>query len=513
MKEKCISKQAMVWLGGATLLTFLTGGDTPVELAVWLSPVFWLRFFWMSRPLKGFLFAFPCMFLAGFLSSMGMSPLPIPVFIFSTIIGAAILLLPYLLERLLATKLPGGIRTLLLPALVVAVFFLLFLVGGFGTWGSPAYSIRDLVWLQLTSVTGVWGLTFLIYWTASVINEVGWMHRSIKENQGLLISFVVILIVIYGYGVLRLQASKPIEHTVRVAGITPTPANRDALLNAATALLSRNHITGSQIREMRVVFDRLFKDLMNRSIKVAQSGVDIVVWSEGAAAILASDEERYLRQARSTAKEHGIYLGLAVVVVMDNNIADLHKNPQPFIKNKLIFILPDGNIAWEHMKATLVPGPEAIITIPGDGILKTVNVPVVPVGSVTGAICYELDFPQLIRQAGRSGSSLLLAPANDWPAIKHMHATMARTRAIENGLAVIRPTSGGISIAVDPYGRIVSQVDYFQSRGGALVALLPVKPVATLYSSFGDLFAWIVLIGTAFLLVGGMIRYKRQGKL
>jgi hypothetical protein len=56
-------------------------------------------------------------------------------------------------------------------------------------------------------------------------------------------------------------------------------------------------------------------------------------------------------------------------------------------------------------------------------------------------------------------------------------------------------------------------VDYFQSRGGALVALLPVKPVATLYSSLGDLFAWIVLIGTPFLLIGGMIRYKRQSKL
>ena len=237
----------------------------------------------------------------------------------------------------------------------------------------------------------------------------------------------------------------------------------------------------------------------------------MVVWSEGAAVIFAGDEERYIRQACLAAKEHGIYLGLAVGVLMDNMV-DLYKDSQPFIKNKLIFILPDGNIAWEHMKATLVPGPEAIITIAGDGILKTVNVPVVPIGSVTGAICYEMDFPQLIRQAGRSGSSLLLAPANDWPAIKHMHAMMARTRAIENGLAVIRPTSGGISIAVDPYGRMVSQVDYYQSRGGALDAVLPVKSVSTLYSSLGDFFAWMVLIGTLFLLIAGMIRSKRQKK-
>ncbi|MFC2146668.1 hypothetical protein ACFLRT_04825 [Acidobacteriota bacterium] len=55
-------------------------------------------------------------------------------------------------------------------------------------------------------------------------------------------------------------------------------------------------------------------------------------------------------------------------------------------------------------------------------------------------------------------------------------------------------------------------MDYFQSRGGALLALLPVKPVSTLYSSPADLFAWTVLIGTAFLLIGGMIGYKRQSK-
>ncbi len=35
----------------------------------------------------------------------------------------------------------------------------------------------------------------------------------------------------------------------------------------------------------------------------------------------------------------------------------------------------DGNIAWEHMKAALVPGFEAMTNIPGDGILKTADLP------------------------------------------------------------------------------------------------------------------------------------------
>jgi len=511
MNEKSKTIQTIMWLGLATILSFLAGGDTPVELAVWLSPVFLLRFFRMSKPLKGFLMAIPCLTLASVLSSKGMSLAPMSVFIVTRLIASIIDLLPFLLDRLLSPRMRGGMKTLLLPGFVVIFDFLVSLVSGLGTWGIRAYGVQDLVWLQLASVTGIWGITFLIYWTASVIDQAWENWNSIKKIRKLLISFVVILTVVYAYGALRLHKTGPGEHTVRVAGITPIPVQREIVRNTIGLMLMKNSITETQARYVRSLMDHLFQDLLNRSIKMAKSGVEIVAWSEGAARIFAADENRYLQQACSAAKENGIYLGLAVIVLEDDAPV-LFKKSQPFFKNKLIFILPDGNIAWEHMKATLVPGLEDKITIAGDGILKTANVPVIPVGPVTGAICYELDFPQLIRQAGKSGSSLLLAPSNDWAGVKHMHAAMARMRAIENGLAVFRPTGQGISIAVDPYGRIVSQVDYFQGKSDSIAAVLPVKPVSTLYSSIGDLFAWLVLIGTLIVFISGLIRYKNKAK-
>lgn len=507
MKEKSKTVQTIMWLVLAVILSFLADGDTPVEMAVWLSPVFLLRFFRMSKPLKGFLIAIPCLTLASVLSSRGMTLAPMSVFIVTRLIASVIDLLPFLLDRVLASKMPGGLKTLLLPGFVVAFDFLVSLGSGLGTWGIQAYGVQDMVWLQLASVTGIWGITFLIYWTASVINEAWENWKSIKEIRKLLISLVVVLTVIYGYGVLRLHETRPVEHSISVAGVTPTPPQREMVRNAVGLMLMKDSITETQARQVRSLMDQLFQDLMNRSIKMAKSGVEIVVWSEGAARIFAADEDQYLSQACSAAKENGIYLGLAVIVLKDD-APFLYKKAQPFFKNKLIFIFPDGNIAWEHMKATLVPGLEDKITIPGDGILKTATAPVIPTGPVTGAICYELDFPQLFRQAGKSGSSLLLAPSNDWAEVKHMHAAMARLRAIENGLAVFRPTSQGISIAVDPYGRIVSQVDYFQGKGGPIAAVLPLESVSTLYSSIGDLFAWLVLIGTLILFIGGLIRYK-----
>jgi len=502
VNEKRKSMLAILWLVLAAVLAFLGRGDTPIELAVWLSPVFLLRYFSNTRPLWGFLTALPCMALAVFFSSQGMTPFPLAMVIVLTIISTAVGLLPYLLHRLLAPKLPAGIKTLLFPAGFVTIMFLFFLGGSSGTWGNQAYGVQDLILLQLVSVTGIWGITFLIYWTAAVINQVWWSRDKIEENRSLLISFVVVLIVVCGYGVLRLHYMKPIEKTVRIAGITPTQTQRVAV----GSMLFKNPIRETDIQKMRPLMDQLFLDLVEQSVKVAKSGVEMVVWSEGAAIIFAGDEERYLQRARSAAKEQGIYLGLAVIVLMDN-IADLKRQSKPFFKNKFIFILPDGTTAWEHMKAMLVPGLEAPFTIPGDGILKTMDV---PIGRVTGAICYEMDFPQLIRQAGKSGSSLLLAPSNDWAAIKHTHAAMARFRAIENGLALFRPTRRGISTAVDPYGRIVSQVDYFQSKGTPPVAVLPVQSVPTLYSFIGDLFAWLVLLGTLFLLVFAIIRHKRR---
>ena len=38
---------------------------------------------------------------------------------------------------------------------------------------------------------------------------------------------------------------------------------------------------------------------------------------------------------------------------------------------------------------------------------------------------------------------------------------MAIFRAIENGMSVIRQADEGLSIATDPYGRILAQTDFF----------------------------------------------------
>ena len=80
-------------------------------------------------------------------------------------------------------------------------------------------------------------------------------------------------------------------------------------------------------------------------------------------------------------------------------------------------------------------------------------------GRLATVICYDMDFPALLRQAGQAQADLLLAPASDWAPVKFGHAQWATFRAIENGVSLVRPTREGLQIAVDHQGRVLASAD------------------------------------------------------
>ena len=62
-----------------------------------------------------------------------------------------------------SSDLPLGLRIFLFPSLAISISFSM---GLYGNWGAKANGMDDLVLVQLVSVTGVSGISFLIYWTA-----------------------------------------------------------------------------------------------------------------------------------------------------------------------------------------------------------------------------------------------------------------------------------------------------------------------------------------------------------
>lgn len=102
-------------------------------------------------------------------------------------------------------------------------------------------------------------------------------------------------------------------------------------------------------------------------------------------------------------------------------------------------------------------------------------------------ICYEIAYPELVRE-GSIDSDILLTVSNDtWfgqsiaPA---QHMQIARMRALESGRWLIRATNNGITGLVDPQGRISASIPQYQEA--VLVGSVERRTGQTPYQQFGE---------------------------
>jgi apolipoprotein N-acyltransferase len=128
-----------------------------------------------------------------------------------------------------------------------------------------------------------------------------------------------------------------------------------------------------------------------------------------------------------------------------------------------------------------------------------------PIGPhlISTAICYEVVYPALVREAVDGGSQLLTTITNDaWyghSSAPHQHFALASMRAIEQGRYLARAANTGISGVVDPYGRVVRASGLFEQAG--LVEEVRLLTHRTAYSSLGDVIAYISIALTAAALI------------
>lgn len=126
-------------------------------------------------------------------------------------------------------------------------------------------------------------------------------------------------------------------------------------------------------------------------------------------------------------------------------------------------------------------------------------------------ICYESVFPDEVRIFARNGAQLFANISNDewfgnWSA-PAQHLNMVRMRAIENRRWVLRATNTGITVSIDPYGRIVARAP--RDVRTTLEAPFGLENGTTFYTRHGDWFAWACAIISllAFVL---RVRFRRR---
>lgn len=484
-----------LWLAiGASLLPF-AHVQTIWPVAAWLAPVFLMRF---SRT-RRLGVSLPLVVLAQCIgAAIGMrndyTSLPVGPLLAGAVLAYGLLFsLPLVLDRLLAARLPGAPRTLVYPLAAVTIDYLL-LFTPFRTIGATAYTqYGDLPLMQLVSLTGMWGLTFLISWLAPVVNEVWEKGATPRVLRYSLLPFALVLAGVLVYGSARLTFT-PNAPTVRVAGLTPDRTLWSYLPVADIARSSDADRAALRPKLMQIV-----DDLLARSQQEARAGAKIITWSETGAFILKEDEAVVLDQARALAREESIHLQIGLMVI--RRTAQL-----PFGENRAILIDPSGNVVWDYNKAFPVPFNDALEIAPGPATIPSVQT---PFGRLAGVICFDLDYVPYSRQAGLASVGLILAPADDWLAIENDHAHEAVYRAVENGFSMVRPASKGLSLAVDPLGRELASGEYYSTDRLAIVAAVPVQALPTLYSRIGDVFAFASILALVALTALGFARQQR----
>jgi apolipoprotein N-acyltransferase len=227
-------------------------------------------------------------------------------------------------------------------------------------------------------------------------------------------------------------------------------------------------------------------DLLTRSQQEAQAGAKIIVWPEAGAPVLQEDEVALIQRAAALAKQEGIYLDLGLAVDLTNV-----RDGAPAAKDESVLIDPTGKVLWTYEKTHLVPFLEVGQVVPGDGKIPVADS---PFGRLANVICFDLDFPGMIRQAAHAGADLMLAPANDWREIDPVHTQAATLRAIENGFSLVRQASHGLAIAVDYEGHVLTASDYFTTDQQVMVADVPMHGVHTIYAAIGDAFVWLCML-------------------
>jgi apolipoprotein N-acyltransferase len=118
-------------------------------------------------------------------------------------------------------------------------------------------------------------------------------------------------------------------------------------------------------------------------------------------------------------------------------------------------------------------------------------------------ICYEAIYPNEVRRFAANGAQLLLNISNDgWfgrSAAAEQHLHMVRVRAVENRRWIVRATNNGYTVSVDPYGRLIEPLP--PDVRAAVDLPYDFRTDQTVYTRFGDWFAWLCVIVSAILLV------------
>jgi apolipoprotein N-acyltransferase len=385
----------------------------------------------------------------------------IPISIASVLFAAGVLLFRGLLQR-------GAVFSALiaLPAFWAVVEYLASSVPANGTAGSLAYTQeRFLPILQVASLTGPWGITFLLLLLPSAIAAGVYLSRRELPHRRLVVGFA--LVVLAGavlFGAIRLAAPAP-QQTIKLG-----------LLDTDTVIFADG---GPEMQ-------RLVGSYAGQAARLARAGAKIVVMPEKTGLLLNRNTQSVDAALQSVADRTGatLIIGVQHVVAQDSfNEARIYTPNQPVVTYHKQHMLPP-------FESDLTPG-NSLVLLPK---------PAIPIGV---AICKDMDFIHPALDYGRAGIDLLLDPAWDFNIDRTWHGHIAIMRGVEGGYAIAHTAKDGFLTVTDDRGRILGEVITSSGAFASLLVDVPLRHDQTLFDRYGTWFPWLAEL----LLLTALVRW------
>ncbi len=387
-------------------------------------------------------------------------------------------------------RLPGALKIVALPVTWAAVEFVKFVAPVVEDWWFVLLAKSQWRFppaLQILSITGFPGLSFLVMLAnvglAFLLLHCG-RNQVFSEKPGFwaCVSALVIVALIVVWGAVSLPS--PPTNTFTIAALTDL-VNQDPAIGTGGESSDVGYVATTP-----EISQAIFEVDAALTHQAAGQHPAFVVWPENEFAQVT--DAGMMAQLGTLAAETNAYIVADVVSTKsDQPVADFSTTDDLY--DTAILYSPDGNEVGRRPKINITGGEAGHGFIPGS---RTYPVFDTPYGSVGIGVCWDRHRLFIVRELARNGAQIVLMPADDdfeanawFPAY---HASDTVFRAAENRLAFATGTTSGLSVVVDPYGRIVAEGGV--NERGVIIGETFTVPGQTLYTRWGDWFGWLTVI-------------------
>jgi apolipoprotein N-acyltransferase len=361
------------------------------------------------------------------------------------------------------------------------------------SWQGLGYSQFQLIpVIQMASITGVYGISALIVLVNAGLFVL--LHpafeqypvwRKYRRRVGATTLSLLLMCVGYGGWILKQEPvySNPPVRVGLIQGNIPQQMKWDPAY--------RND-----------VLDRY----RNLTLKAAVLQPDLMVWPEAVTPFYFGKDIAGTEYVLNVVRDSKTPLLLGSPAI--EQIMDLSAPGDPVsthLYNSAYFVSAEGEPQGRYDKIHLVPFGEFV---PFRSLLFFIDKLVVGIGDFERgretqmfkqgnhgfavSICFEIIFPDLVRQPVKQGANYLVNITNDaWfghSAASYQHMSMVAMRAVENRVPIVRAANTGITGTVDAYGRIINATEIFEA-GWVIARIQPSHSRPGFYSTYGDIFS------------------------